>query len=308
MVTQKPLLVCIVGPTAIGKTALSINLAKHFQTEILSADSRQFYQEMTIGTAVPSKMELDSVPHHFIQHKSVLDDYSVGDFERDAINCLEQLFQEHPLVFLVGGSGLYVDAIVTGLDDFPEVLPNVREQLNEEFQQKGLESLQKELNEKDPDYFQQVDAQNPQRIIRALEVIRSSGKPFSSFRKNKKTTRHFDVIYLGLDADREVVYQRINDRVDAMMESGLLEEAQHLYVHRRRNALQTVGYRELFDYFDGNSTLPEAVSEIKKNTRRFAKRQGTWFRKNNQIHWFDWETPYEEIVNFIKETLTPKKG
>lgn len=304
MVALKPLLVCIVGPTAIGKTTLSIKLAKAFNTEIISADSRQFFKEMTIGTAVPSKEELNSAKHYFIQNKSITENYSVGDFERDAIELLEKLFKKHQVVIMVGGSGLYVDAVVKGLDSFPIVPNDVRKQLKSEFEVKGIESLQNELKELDPDYYKQVDIQNTQRVIRALEVCRASGKPFSSFRKNKNPNRNFDTLYIGLTAEREVIYERINQRVDLMIEYGLVEEVEKLNAFRHLNALQTVGYRELFDYFDGKLTLEEAISEIKKNTRRFAKRQGTWFRKNATIEWFDYKTPLIEIENYIKKALS----
>ncbi|MBW2938385.1 tRNA (adenosine(37)-N6)-dimethylallyltransferase MiaA [Aureisphaera sp. CAU 1614] len=304
MVALKPLLVCIVGPTAIGKTALSIKLANAFNTEIISADSRQFFKEMTIGTAVPTKEELNSAKHYFIQNKSISENYSVGDFERDAIELLEELFKKHQVVLMVGGSGLYVDAVVKGLDSFPEVPYNIRKQLKSQFEEKGIEYLQKQLKVLDPVYFEEVDIQNTQRVIRALEVCKASGKPFSSFRKNKEINRNFDTLYIGLTADREVIYERINQRVDLMIKDGLLKEVEKLKAFRHLNALQTVGYRELFDYFDGTLNLEEAISEIKKNTRRFAKRQGTWFRKNATIEWFDYKTPLIEIENYIKKALS----
>ena len=303
-----PLLVCIIGPTAIGKTRMGIQLAQAFQTEILSADSRQFFKEMTLGTAVPSEEELTAVKHHFIQNKSILESYSVGDFERDALALLKKLFQKHDIVVMVGGSGLYVDAVVKGLDEFPEVASEVREQLNETLKKEGLAPLQKELSEVDPKYFQKVDIQNPQRVIRALEVYRSSGKPFSSFRKAKKNHRFFDTLYIGLEAERAVVYDRINVRVDKMMSEGLLDEAKGLLAHKSVNALQTVGYRELFEYLEGRCSLEEAVEEIKKNTRRFSKRQGTWFRKNPEIRWFHYTAPVSEIKTYIQKTLTQPSG
>ena len=297
-------LIVIAGPTGIGKTNLSISIAKKYNTDIISCDSRQFYKEMTIGTAVPSKEELNSAKHYFIQNKSITENYSVGDFERDAIELLEKLFKKHQVLIMVGGSGLYVDAVVKGLDSFPIVPNDVRKQLKSEFEEKGIESLQNELKELDPDYYKQVDIQNTQRVIRALEVCRASGKPFSSFRKNKNPNRNFDTLYIGLTAEREVIYERINQRVDLMIEYGLVEEVEKLKAFRHLNALQTVGYRELFDYFDGKLTLEEAISEIKKNTRRFAKRQGTWFRKNTTIEWFDNKTPLLEIENYIKKALS----
>lgn len=297
---KKPLLICVVGPTAIGKTTLSIEIAKAFSTEIISADSRQFYKEMKIGTAVPSSEELDAVPHHFIQDKSIFEEYSVGDFEKEALQKLNELFKKHSVVVMVGGSGLYVDAVVNGLDSFPEVVSEIREQLNDELLSKGIESLQKELKEVDPAYFQKADIQNPHRVIRALEIYRSSGKPYTSFLKKAESNRPFETHYVGLTAKRELIYDRINQRVDLMIASGLIEEAASLTPHKALNALKTVGYRELFQYFEGKLTKEEAIAEIKKNTRRFAKRQGTWLRKNEQISWFDYTTSSSEIIHAIK--------
>lgn len=304
---KKPLLVCIVGPTAIGKTSLSIKLAKSLNTEIISADSRQFYKEMAIGTAVPSELELAEVPHHFIQTKSIFEEYSVGDFERDALELIsKQFFPEDSSVkaldtlVMVGGSGLYVDAVVKGLDKFPKAAAEIRERLNLELKDHGLLHLQNQLQEVDPQYYSKVDIQNPHRLIRALEVFHASGKPYSSFLNQKPAERNFETKYIGLTADREVIYDRINQRVDIMVQEGLLEEAAQLHAHKEKNALQTVGYRELFQFFDNILSKEEAISEIKKNTRRFAKRQNTWFKKNNDINWFDYQTPAEEILNFIK--------
>lgn len=301
MIPKPHTLICVVGPTAIGKTALAIKLANAFSTEIISADSRQFYKEMSIGTAVPSKEELNAARHHFIQNISIFDDYSVGDFERDALVCLENLFENNPIVVMVGGSGLYVDAVVKGLDKFPEVSPDIRNQLNDELAENGIEVLQRELKEKDPTYFEKVDIHNPHRLVRALEICRGTGKPYSSFLKQESSKRNFETIFVGLTAEREIIYNRINNRVDQMLVNGLLEEAENLYPHKKLNALQTVGYRELFDFFDEKLTKEEAISEIKKNTRRFSKRQNTWFKKNENIHWFDYQTAFAKIVDFIKE-------
>ncbi|MEM7086227.1 MAG: tRNA (adenosine(37)-N6)-dimethylallyltransferase MiaA [Bacteroidota bacterium] len=301
MQSQKPLLVCIVGPTAIGKTALSIALARFFSSEIISADSRQFFKEMNIGTAVPTSEELAAVPHHFIQNKSINDTYSVGDFEKEALAQLETLFQTHPTVILVGGSGLYVDAVVKGLDHFPKVASNIRQELNTTFQSEGLEALQKELKHVDPDYYEKVDIHNQHRLIRALEIYRGTGKPFSSFLKQVAEERNFNTLFIGLTAERATIYDRINRRVDSMIANGLVEEAKDLLPHKGLNALQTVGYRELFQYFEGRLSLDEAISEIKKNTRRFSKRQTTWFKKNDAIHWFNYETAPSEIIKFIQE-------
>ncbi|MCZ4320096.1 tRNA (adenosine(37)-N6)-dimethylallyltransferase MiaA [Aequorivita viscosa] len=298
---KQPLLICVVGPTAIGKTKLAIALANAFSTEIISADSRQFYNEMSIGTAVPSADELRAAPHHFIQNKSIFEDYSVGDFEKEALALLTRLFKKHKVVVMVGGSGLYVDAVVTGLDYFPEVASEIRVKLNSELTENGIETLQSELKEVDPAYFEQVDIYNPHRLVRALQIYRGTGKPYSSFLKRKKSNRNFHTFFIGLTAEREIIYNRINRRVDAMVTNGLIEEAKTLLPHKQRNALQTVGYRELFEFFDENITLAEAISEIKKNTRRFAKRQITWFKKNEAINWFNYETDAPEILNFIKE-------
>ena len=284
---NKKILLTVVGPTAIGKTSLAIDLALHFGTEIISCDSRQFFKEMSIGTAVPSSEELAQVKHHFIQHKSIFDSYSVGDFQRDAITLLKELFKQHNVVIMVGGSGLYADTVVYGLDDFPEVSPEIRNELNELYQKQGITYLQTRLKDLDPIQYTQIDVQNPQRMMRALEVCIASGKPYSSFLNKKETLRDFTNITIGLTAEREVVYNRINERVELMLENGLLIEAQTLFPHKKLNALQTVGYRELFNFFEGKTSLDFAIEEIKKNTRRFAKRQYTWFHKNKDINWFE---------------------
>ncbi|TAI49055.1 tRNA (adenosine(37)-N6)-dimethylallyltransferase MiaA [Flagellimonas allohymeniacidonis] len=299
---QKTLL-AVVGPTAIGKTRLAIALAKHFNTEIISADSRQFFKEMRIGTAVPSSKELTEAKHHFIQHKSIHETYSVGDFEKEVMALLHRLFQEKDTVVLVGGSGLYVDALVKGLDEFPEVNPKIRKTLNKRLLDEGIESLQRELKARDPLYYDQVDLMNPHRVIRALEVSISSGRPFSSFRRKHKTNRFFQTVYVGIDADRAIIYDRINRRVDSMMDEGLLDEARQLHPFKELNALQTVGYRELFEFFEEKCTLDFAVEEIKKNTRRFAKRQLTWLRKNEHIIWSNYADPLEKIIQRIKNEI-----
>jgi len=296
-------LISIVGATAIGKTALSIQLANHFNTAIISCDSRQFFKEMTIGTAVPSKEELNAAEHHFIQHISIFDTYNVGQFEKDAIQKLEELFKKRTVVIMVGGSGLYVDAVLKGLDEFPRVDPQIRLDLNTQLETDGIASLQKKLKELDPAYYEQVALGNPHRLIRALEICIGSGKPYSSFLKDTTVDRNFTTIKVGLTADRPIMYNRINQRVELMMNEGLLQEAKALYTHKDLNALQTVGYRELFEYFDGNYTLDFAISEIQKNTRRFAKRQGTWFRKDESIIWFDYQERIETIVKEIESRL-----
>jgi len=300
---NKKFLVCIVGPTAIGKTALSLRLARYFNTEILSGDSRQFYREMKIGTAVPSEEELQLVKHHFIQTRSIREDYSVGAFEQDAITLLKELFRTRDVLIMVGGSGLYVDAVCKGLDEFPDVDPGIRKALQNDLQQKGLSYLQEKLKALDPKSYGQLDLQNKQRLVRALEVCLSSGRPYSSFLSNPRKKRDFTAIKIGLTAEREVIYGRINARVDRMMEEGLLEEARSLLPFRELNALQTVGYRELFEYLDGNRSLQGAVQEIKKNTRRFAKRQTTWYRKDKDIHWFDHREDPQKIVKFLERAM-----
>ena len=296
-------LICVVGPTAIGKTALGIKLAKHFETEIISADSRQFYKEMNIGTAVPSQKELSEVKHHFIQHISIEESYSVGDFEFDALKKLEELYQKNEVVVMVGGSGLYVDSVTKGLDDFPEIDESVRIKLNEELEIKGLDYLQNKLKNLDIVASQTIAIDNPRRVIRALEVCIQTGKPYSSFLKKKENKRSFETIYVGLTAKRETIYDRINQRVDIMIKEGLVEEANQLIPKRHLNALETVGYKELFNYFDKECILDFAISEIKKNTRRFAKRQLTWYRKNEDVAWFDYQTHIENITSYLENVI-----
>lgn len=302
-------LITIIGPTAIGKTALSITLAKHFNCEILSCDSRQFFKEMTIGTAVPSAEELAAAPHHFIQNKSVFDDYTVGDFEREAVTLLDTLFLKNNIQIMVGGSGLYVNAVLKGFDDFPDIAPSVRENIRENFENHGITYLQNELQQRDPDYYTKIlqenpqTLQNPQRMMRFVEVCIGSGKTYSSFLNQKKNSRNFTPIVIGLEADRELMYDRINQRVDLMLQAGLLKEAESLYANKALNALQTVGYRELFSYFDGDFTFDFAVEEIKKNTRRFAKRQMTWFKRTENAKWFDFKASPENIIDYVKQQI-----
>jgi tRNA dimethylallyltransferase len=296
-------LITIVGPTAIGKTALSIQIANYFKADILSCDSRQFYKEMTIGTAVPNTDELESATHHFIQNRSVFDDYNVGSFERDALSKLDELFQKNPVQIMVGGSGLYVDAVLKGLDYFPDVDPKIRKQLTKQLQEKGIETLQEKLKELDPETYYSIAIDNPHRIMRALEICIGSETPYSTFKNKPKTPRNFTSIKIGLNAEREVIYNRINERVDNMLANGLLEEAEKLYPNKDLNALQTVGYRELFSFFDGEFTQEFAISEIKKNTRRFAKRQGTWFKKDGETLWFDYQTNINEIITKISDKI-----
>ncbi|MCV6629292.1 MAG: tRNA (adenosine(37)-N6)-dimethylallyltransferase MiaA [Flavobacteriaceae bacterium] len=297
-------LLTIVGPTAIGKTALSIALAQALDTEVFSADSRQFFREMTIGTAVPEEEELAVAKHHFIQHISIHQNYSVGDFERECIHALDRYFEQKNIGVLVGGSGMYVDAVIHGLDIFPKVDPTIRIQLNQELETEGIKPLQQKLVAMDPVYAAKVDIHNPQRIIRALEICIGSGKAYSSFLRKVNTKRNFKPLYIGLEAPRDILYDRINKRVDLMMDKGLLNEVQNLYPYRHLNALNTVGYKELFRYLDGEWELEFAVSEIKKNTRRFAKRQLTWYRKNPNIFWIDFQTDLQQSINNIQKLIS----
>lgn len=295
-------LVVVVGPTGIGKTALAIEIARAFQTEIISADSRQFFKEMEIGTAKPSTEELAAAPHHFVNSHSIETLFSTGDFEVQAIAVMEQLFKRHDLLVMVGGSGLYIDAVCKGLDDLPEIDLAIREQLNQQLANEGIESIKKQLSEHDPEYYQKVDQANPQRMIRGLEVYLSTGIKLSSHLTNSKKTRPFNILKIGLNMDRTALYNRINQRVDKMMESGLLEEVKGLQSYRKLNALNTVGYSELFGYLDGESTLKEAVDQIKQNTRRFAKRQLTWFRRDDSTAWFE-PGQDDAVINYINQKI-----
>jgi tRNA dimethylallyltransferase len=300
-------LVVVVGPTAIGKTALAINLAEYFDTEIISADSRQFFREMYIGTAKPSADELAAAPHHFIDSHSVTTLFSTGDFEVEALKLMEELFKKQDVLIMVGGSGLYIDAICKGLDDLPEIDLRIREQLNTELATEGIERIQKQLKELDPEYFTKVDQSNPQRMIRGLEIVLSTGQKLSSFLTAKKKERPFNIIKIGLNTDRAILYDRINHRVDLMMETGLLEEVKSLIGFRQHNALNTVGYSELFKYLDGQTDLSSAVAMIKQNTRRFAKRQLTWFRRDDDITWFEPDQK-EDVIEFLHQVCHSERS
>jgi tRNA dimethylallyltransferase len=299
-------LITIIGPTAIGKTSLSIALAQHFGCDIISCDSRQFFKEMSLGTAVPSRKELAAAPHHFIQNKSIFESYSVGDFEQEALAKLDELFQKNNIQIMVGGSGLYVDAVVKGFDDFPEIDASVRTQINAKFADVGIKYLQEQLQQLDPEHYSKIASenpqtlQNPQRMKRFVEVCIGTGKPYSSFIGKRKNTRNFTPIIIGLEAERAVLYERINERVDLMINDGLLQEAQELFPNKQLNALQTVGYRELFDYFEGNNSLEIAIEQIKMNTRRFAKRQMTWFKRTENVNWFDFTTKKTVIIKSLE--------
>ncbi len=290
-------LIVLVGPTAIGKTAASIQIAKVFQAPIVSADSRQFFSEMSIGTAKPSEEEMQDVPHHFIGSHSITEDYNVGKYETEAITLLDKLFEKHKTVILVGGSGLYIDAVCKGFDELPEADSEVRTKISTLLEEKGIQALQTLLHELDPEYYSKVDLQNPQRISRALEVCLTTGEPYSALRKGKRKNRNFNIIKVGLNTDREVLYDRINKRVDEMMKAGLLEEVKKLVPKKHLNALQTVGYNELFDHLESKTDLNVAIESIKQNTRKFAKRQLTWFRRDEEITWFQPEQTTELLTH-----------
>ena len=295
---EKKTLLVIVGPTAVGKTAVSISLAKRFETEIISADSRQFFKEMNIGTAKPTARELNQVKHHFINHLSIHDAYNIATYEKEALALIDRLFLKNNLLILTGGSGLYVKAVCEGIDDIPPVDPQIREELNLLLQEKGIQHLSENLKKYDPDYFLQVDLNNPQRVIRALEVCLGTGRAYSAFLKGDRQQRPFQTIKIGLDLGREILYERINLRMDEMMAMGLFEEARELYTFRELNALQAVGYKEIFDYMDGQYDKEEAVRLLKRNSRRYAKRQLTWFRRDPGVEWF---SPFDEegIVGYL---------
>ena len=294
-------LISIVGPTAIGKTKLAVEIAQQFNCEIISADSRQFYQEMSVGTAKPTENEMRGIRHHLIDFLSVDESYSVGKFEQHVLGILDQLYLNNNLAILTGGSGLYINAVHNGIDNIPSN-DEIRQEVISDYKKNGLKKLQDELKNADPIHYQLMDIDNPQRLIRAVEVCRLTGKTYSSFRTKPKLTRPFNIIKIGLYEKREIIYARINRRVDQMIESGLVSEVQNLQSKKHLNALQTVGYRELFEFFEGQCSLEKAIEKIKMNTRRFAKRQMTWFKKDAEIHWFN-ASSQTEIVNFINSNL-----
>lgn len=286
MQKQKTIII-IAGPTAVGKTAFAINVAQHFSTEIISADSRQCFKELNIGVAKPSDEELSAVKHHFINSHSVHEEVNAAVFEQYALKAAEEIFAKHDVAVMVGGTGLYIKAFCEGMDSIPEVDAAIREAIISNFKEKGLSWLQEEVQTKDPGFWNIAEQQNPQRLMRALEVIESTGRSITEFRKGKTTEKPFKIVKFGLELPREVLYERINSRVDAMIEQGLVEEVKSLLSCKELNALQTVGYRELFEYFEGKMSLETAIEEIKKNTRHYAKRQMTWFKKDADIHWLD---------------------
>ncbi|MDP1621088.1 MAG: tRNA (adenosine(37)-N6)-dimethylallyltransferase MiaA [Bacteroidales bacterium] len=298
MTINGPLIIVIAGPTAVGKTSLAVSLASHFNTEIISADSRQFFYEMTIGTAVPSVLELSLVKHHFIHHLSIHETYNVSRFELDSMVILDGLFNRHKIGFMVGGSGLYINAVCHGIDQLPDPDPEIRRRLKEILTNSGIAPLQNELERLDPEYAMQVDRFNPARLMRALEVCIATGVPYSALRSAMPKRRNFNILKIGIELPRELLYQRINDRVDAMMQAGLFEEARPLFPFRHLNALNTLGYKELFDHFSGLTSLEYAIEKIKTNSRRYAKRQLTWFKKDPAYQWFRPEET-EQILDFI---------
>lgn len=295
-------LVVLTGPTGIGKSSTAVSLAQHFNTIIISSDSRQIFKEMTIGTAVPNQIELATVKHHFIHSHSIFETFNASKFEVEALNIINSAFTGNNLVLLVGGSMLYIDAVCNGIDIMPDADPEIRELLKEKFENEGLESLRLQLKMLDPEYYKSVDLKNPNRIIHALEICMMTGKPFSSFRTNNKRIRPFSIIKIGLDCDRNDLHKKINSRVDQMILSGLETEARDLYKFKYLNALNTVGYRELFEFFEGRSTREEAIELIKRNTRRYARKQLTWFRNDPEMNWFE-PGQTNQIINFIENKL-----
>ncbi|MFC3976612.1 tRNA (adenosine(37)-N6)-dimethylallyltransferase MiaA [Belliella kenyensis] len=299
--TGKFLLV-IVGPTAVGKTNLCLKLAKKFETEIISCDSRQFFKEMNLGTAKPTESELNQVKHYFIDSLSIFDDYDAKMFENEVLDLLNEKFQSKNLMIMTGGSGLYVDAICKGFDDIPEIDPSIRASLIQLFENEGIGVLQENLKKIDPIYYDAVDLNNPQRLMRAIEVYEGTGKPYSSFRSKKKVKRPFDIIKIGLRRDREELYDRIDQRMDDMIQQGLFEEASSLFPFKHLNALHTVGYSEIFRYLEGDYDREEAIRLLKRNSRRYAKRQMTWFNRDEEITWFD-PSQFEEVSSFVANQI-----
>lgn len=295
-------LIVVLGPTGVGKSDISVQLAKHYHTEIISADSRQFFRELSIGTAVPPVDELKIVPHHFIQNKSIHDYYNVSAFETEALQLLDQLFTRINPVILTGGSMLYLDTICNGIDDIPTVDQQTRKEVIHWFEENGIDALRQRLLEVDPEYYNIVDLNNPKRMLHALEIFQMTGQTFTSFRKKTVKERPFRIIKIGINQDRKILYERINQRVLRMMEAGLLEEVRSVYSFRNLNSLNTVGYKELFSYFDGDCSLEEAVDLIQRNTRKYARKQLTWFRRDDRITWFE-PDQVQQIIEFIDSTL-----
>ncbi len=291
-------LIVLTGPTGIGKTTVGINIAKHFNTEIVSSDSRQIFMELTIGTAVPTESELSAVKHHFIHSHSITENYNASKYETEAINLLTNLFEQKNIIVLVGGSMLYIDAICNGIDIMPDVDSEIRESLKIRLKKEGLESLRLQLKKQDPEYYNIVDLKNPARIVHALEICLTTGKTYSSFRSNPKKERPFSIIKIGLNCDRKILHNRINNRVDLMIQEGLEIEAKTVYAQKHLNSLNTVGYRELFAHFDGEISRDKAIELIKRNTRRYARKQLTWFRKDEKMKWFEPDQS-QEIIKYV---------
>tara|TARA_B100000470_G_scaffold194312_1_gene162681 strand:+ start:378 stop:1286 length:909 start_codon:yes stop_codon:yes gene_type:complete len=296
-------LITIIGPTAIGKTNLAIKLADYFKTEIVSADSRQFYKEMNIGTAKPSNSELNSIKHHLINNKSINDNYNISDYEKDALKSIKSIFNKNDAAILVGGSGLYINTVLYGLDEIPGISDEIRNSLYLDLELKGIKKLQEELKLLDPASYSDIDINNPRRLIRALEVSISTGKSYSSFLKKKKKKRDFNIIVLGINQERSELYNKINTRVDNMIESGLINEVKELYNLKGLNALNTIGYREVFNYIEDKYSLDECINEIKKNTRRYAKRQLTWFKSIDNVEWITPDYNFEKIIAYINSLI-----
>ena len=295
-------LIVVLGPTGVGKSDISIQLAQHYHSEIISADSRQFFRELSIGTAVPSPKDLKTIPHHFIQTRSIHDYYNVSEYETEALQLISKLFHNKNPLILVGGSMLYVDTICNGIDDIPTVDPEIRNDLIKWYEENGIEALRQKLLEIDPEYYSIADLNNPKRLLHAVEIYQMSGKPFTSFRKKTMRERPFRILKIGINQDRKILYERINLRVECMMEAGLLDEAKTVYPHRNLNSLNTVGYKELFSYLDGNCSLEEAVDLIQRNTRKYARKQLTWFRRDREIKWFE-PDQIQEIISYTEQRL-----
>ncbi len=299
---QKPTLIVVAGPTASGKTKVAIEIAKHFNTEIISADSRQFYKEIPIGTAAPNQKELSEVKHHFTGMLSIFDDYNVSRFEQDVLKLLSKKFEQHKVMVMAGGSGMYIDAVCSGIDDLPDPDVKIRNELNQTLEKIGITELQQQLKVLDPVYYKEVDLQNPKRLMRAIEVCLQTGKRYSDLRKNKAAKRDFNILKIGLNIPREELYQRINRRTETMIENDWIEEAENVFPYKHLNALNTVGYKELFKYFEGTWTLETAIEKIKTNTRRYAKRQLTWFKRDKTINWFA-PDDVDDIIDYLQIRL-----
>jgi tRNA dimethylallyltransferase len=295
-------LIVVLGPTGVGKSNISLQLAKHYHSEIISADSRQFFRELSIGTAVPSPVEMQIVPHHFIQNKSIHDYYNVSEYETEALQLISELFAKVNPVILAGGSMLYIDTICNGIDDIPTVDSEIRDDVIHWYEKNGIEALRQRLLEIDPEYYRIVDLNNPKRLLHAVEIHQMTGMPFTSFRKKTVKERPFRIIKIGINQDRKILYDRINQRVLKMMYAGLLEEAKSVYPYRNLNSLNTVGYKELFLHLDGDLTLDEAVDLIQRNTRKYARKQLTWFRRDQQINWFEPEQ-LQEMISYVDQKM-----